>query len=922
MRARGQDPTVGVLELVARQGRSQPMSHTVLESAHIVTHPTISPNGHSTNGDTFSSVQEPILDTIQGRLRHRDSCGVILLGEHGVGKTCLAKQVLETMEHDSLVVSLRCSASTVTIDYGALSPLMGSVATDTVESPMSVLRAVSKELLQRASRRSIVLFVDNVQDLDDHSALIVSQLAVSKAVKLLLTGDSLMSIPGEILGLWRDGLISRMDVLPISEADARSWLEEFLDKPVSAAAAKSLYEAGGGNPRFLSAVVVEQISVGSVVLNEGVWVLSGAPFVCGRNSVDTVMTALLSLSVNERLVVETLALSGGLSIGQLMTFCDATAVDSLQQRGFLSMGKADGTLVHLSNNLVGQVLRQEVPAGRSRELQRLAAASAGDLRTTGVDDFQLAVWAIDCGNAEGVVHGHEQAREANTAGRPDMALRILEAMPGRGTDPLVLVESARAYLGLGNHEHARAVLFSPSLRLTELPLEQWVDVMLLRLAMAGSGKADAADAHELHESIRVRLYDEQADSAPSIVDLRERFLLTEIDLNLEKGRYAEVGPQLQLLHTTGASASTRRLAGLWLIEVWTLTGRAVDAAKIADELELEAIVREDEGPFDNLGGSALVTAITASLMAGNPGSYLLQAAQGPFNRMRDITLGQLVEGLMHAYSGRADKALKSLLAAASQFDQLDESASQALAYSAIAYSYALKGDDESAKAFMARRKAMAVSGPRLTVLACDSFEVLASAEISSREKAIVSLYSLADESHRGHVPALELGFLCAAVRLGSIKGAPRLLDIAAQVQGRWARCCEGFAQGSMTANAPQLLAMAEEASAYGDDLFARDIARAALKIASDGADKGSLRVAHQIIRSGVLKLGHVKVSSDDGQMLTFREQEIASLAARGASNKAIAAQMHISVRTVEGHLYQVYSKLQVTSRAELRESLA
>ncbi|WP_165788044.1 helix-turn-helix transcriptional regulator [Arthrobacter glacialis] len=867
-------------------------------------------------------MREPILETIQGRLLHRDSCGAILLGEYGVGKTCVAKQVLEVMEHDCLVVSLRCSASTVTIDYGALSPLMGSVAPDTIESPMSVLRAVSKELLQRASRRPIVLFIDNVQDLDDHSALIVSQLAVSKAVKLLLTGDSLTSIPGEILGLWRDGLISRMDVLPISEADARDWLEEFLDRPVSAAAANSLYEAGGGNPRFLSAVVVEQMGAGSVVLNEGVWVLSGAPFVCGRNSVDTVMAALLSLSVHERLVVEALALSGGLSIGQLMAFCDAKAVDSLQQRGFLTMGKKDGTLVHLRNNLVAQVLRQEVPAGRSRELQRLAAASADDQGAADMDNFQLAIWAIDCGNAEGLEHGHDQAREANNAGRPDLALRILDAMPGHGSDPLVLVESARAYLGLGNLDGARAVLFAPSLRLAELPLEQWVDVMLLRMAMASGGKTAAADAHDLHASISLRLHDERADYSATIVDLRERLQLAEIDLNLEKGRYAEVGPQLQLLHSTGASASTRRLAGLWLIEVWTLTGRALDAAKIADELELEAIVRDDAGPFEDLAGSALVTAITASLMAGNPGSYLLQAAQGPSNRMRSITLGQLVEGLMHAYSGRADKALRSLLAAASQFDQLDESASQALAYSAIAYSYALKGDDESAKTFMTLRNAMAVSGPRLTVLACESFEVLASAEIASREKAIVSLYSLADESHRGQVPALEMGFLCAAVRLGSSKGAPRLLDIAAQVQGPWARCCEGFAQGVMNSNAPHLLEMAEAASAYGDDLFARDIARAALKIASDGADKGSLRVAHQLIRNGVMKLGHVKVSSDDGQMLTFREQEIASLAARGASNKAIAAQMHISVRTVEGHLYQVYSKLQVNSRAELRESLA
>ncbi|WP_269938239.1 LuxR family transcriptional regulator [Arthrobacter sp. HY1533] len=881
----------------------------------------MSQHGPGKGGDAFAAVREPMLETIMGKLRHRDSCGVVLLGEYGVGKTCVAKQALRLIDPECLVVSLRCSASTVSIDYGALGPLMGGMAADAVDSPMSVFRAVSKELQLRASRRPVVLFIDNVQDLDDHSALIVSQLAVGKAVRLLLTGDTLTSMPAEILGLWRDGLITRMDVLPISEVDVRPWLEEFLERPVAAAAAKALYAAGSGNPRFLTVVVEEQLNAGSIVLNEGVWVLSGSPFVCGRNSVDTVMTALMSLSDHERMVVETLALSGGLSVGALMSFCDGAAVDSLQQRGFLTIGKGDQAVVTLSNNLIVQVVRQEVPAGRSRELQRLAAASADGLGGGIADNFRLAVWAIDCGRPEGGDRALAQAQAANTAGCPELAMRILESIPGHGSKPAMMIENARALLELGKMDKARAVLQSPTLRDTELPLAQWVDVMLLRMAVQGGAQAGAPDAPDMLQTIRRRLDNEQEGQGAGNADLQERLQLAEIDQMLKKGRYAEAAPQLQLLHTTGISPSTRLVAGLWLIEVWTLTGRALDAAAIAGEIELDAIVRDDAGPFDDLAGSALGTAITALLISDNNGGPMFHAAQGPLKRVQAATLGQLVEGLMHAYSGRADKALTSLLAAASQFDQLHETAPQALAYSALAYSYALKGDDESAATFITRRSALSFGAPRLILLACESFEVLASAEISSREKAIVALYSMADESRRGQMAALEMGFLCAAVRLGSLSGAQRLMDLAAGVQGPWARCCEGFAQGIRTGNAPQLLAMAEAASDYGDDLFARDIARAALKIAGDDADKNSLRIAHQIIRNGVLKLGHVKLSSDDGQMLTFREQEIASLAARGASNKAIAAQMHISVRTVEGHLYQVYSKLQVTSRAELRESL-
>ena len=55
--------------------------------------------------------------------------------------------------------------------------------------------------------------------------------------------------------------------------------------------------------------------------------------------------------------------------------------------------------------------------------------------------------------------------------------------------------------------------------------------------------------------------------------------------------------------------------------------------------------------------------------------------------------------------------------------------------------------------------------------------------------------------------------------------------------------------------------------------------------------------------------------------LTPREQEIAGLAARGLSSRAIAERLVISVRTVDNALQHVYGKLGLTSRAELRVAL-
>ena len=51
--------------------------------------------------------------------------------------------------------------------------------------------------------------------------------------------------------------------------------------------------------------------------------------------------------------------------------------------------------------------------------------------------------------------------------------------------------------------------------------------------------------------------------------------------------------------------------------------------------------------------------------------------------------------------------------------------------------------------------------------------------------------------------------------------------------------------------------------------------------------------------------------------LTPQELQIAELVAEGRSNKDVAAQLFLSPRTVEYHLYKVFAKLGIASRSEL-----
>jgi|SRR5213593_3209305 len=51
--------------------------------------------------------------------------------------------------------------------------------------------------------------------------------------------------------------------------------------------------------------------------------------------------------------------------------------------------------------------------------------------------------------------------------------------------------------------------------------------------------------------------------------------------------------------------------------------------------------------------------------------------------------------------------------------------------------------------------------------------------------------------------------------------------------------------------------------------------------------------------------------------LTRKELEVAILVAQGNSNKAIAAQLFNSERTIENHVQHIYNKLNIDSRPEL-----
>lgn len=880
-------------------------------------------------GEARRSSSRPVVDVVRNALVNEDGRGVILAGEYGVGKTFVARQVIEKLSHENLVVSLRCSSSTEAIEYGAISPLMNNLGQETLGSPLAVLQSITKFLNERAGGRDVFVFIDNVQNLDQRSALILTQLTVNGVVRLLAACESLTEVPREIVGLWRDGIIRRIDVMPFSLVEARQWFESILGAKVSEAAARALWSAGGGIPRFLDVIVHEQIEARILVKTDNVWVVTGAAFVCGGNAIDTVMTALGSASESERMIAEILALSGGMPLGQLMSVGEVAALDSLQQRGYLDISQGEFASVRLSNWLMAMVLRKQVPAGRSRELRRRVLETADANSHSSPPGFTEAIWSLDCGVHLDLDQTLAAAKGATQSGNPRDALRLLESLPGHKALPSILPELVRARIALGEFGAARILIFNPEVQIDQLPDRHWVDIMLLRAALARSQNPAPEKSSDILERINARLTrldrangskgDNSAES--ELLDLREDLALGVVEQAVHDGRYRAVLRELHELHQSGRSSETRVLAGSWLTEALTLTGCAADAARLSREIDLENLGGYVDFPLSEKTGSAIVAAVVASLSAERIGRHNLWAPAGMFMGTRIASYAELSEGLVAAYNGCADKALESLLPAASQLKELDQGGTWSLAIAAIAYACALKGDNDKALEYLNQGRAGAGPCARLVSTACSYFQVLTSAELASKEKAIVRLFALADDERQFRTTAVEMVFVNAAVRLGNVAGAQRLLTLASGLQGPLANLCENFGRGLVNRDVNMLVKVAEVAATQGDALFSRDVARSALKIANENADRVGMRLAQQLIRGGVFRLGQVKVSDEDGQRLTGREQEVAVQAAAGASNKDIAAKMHISVRTVEGHLYQIYSKLQVASRAELRETL-
>jgi DNA-binding CsgD family transcriptional regulator len=180
---------------------------------------------------------------------------------------------------------------------------------------------------------------------------------------------------------------------------------------------------------------------------------------------------------------------------------------------------------------------------------------------------------------------------------------------------------------------------------------------------------------------------------------------------------------------------------------------------------------------------------------------------------------------------------------------------------------------------------------------------------------------------------IETGDLVAAsaalhdlARFGqAVDAVPRLDQIAAQVGPGLIGLRADHARALVAADAPALERICASFADIDADLLA---AEAAAQAAAGWNVLGRTRASNAATQLAIRHLAVCEGAAtpalgpiDESVRLTFAERRTAALAADGRSNKSIAAELNLSVRTVEHRLQRVYAKTGATGRSGLADVL-
>lgn len=861
-----------------------------------------------------------VADIVQ-QLTNSSSRGVLIVGSRGAGKTWMLGQIHAALGSEAVTIRLSASKALAAIPFGAVNARVGANlirSNDYYEVLNGLLAQINAAA---AGGCRVFLMVDNADHLDSQSAAIILQVVMSSEAKLILVDQ-----PGGhntyLRDLWRDGHLTRFELAPLQSGDVQTFLEHVLGGKVAGPAAEYLASRSDGNPLVLQGLVAGAQEEGSLRKANNVWVLDHPADLLGTESWEFLQMDLDHLPTDSRRIIEILALAGPLPLDMLLDLTVPEAVDDIQQREMVEIVPGTAMAMRLARQATAPAIRAMVPVGRSRKLlAEVTEVLSVEKQTDPEAIINFTRWFLDCGLTVSENRILEATSRANQLMRPHEALQL----SSNGVDgqhfAALLAERSIARLNQNCPEEARTLAWQ-SLELAPSPEAAARAIRAVHLSHFAEVDYEARFevAMARHES---RFGEAVLQESSTRADIEILMVQATSDVSLGKVDLAAENIRSLLRHPMTENATDQVHLKSLLCEIFWATGQMDKSVAMAAEVIAEL---EDPGGFPrpDLAILAYSRSVAAFIYDGawshvrialDPATFvnpdLLLYAGG----LRD-----LASAMMHTRRGYIEEALTALESAVGALNNYDPWSVLGTALGLKAYCLMMRGDLAGSQECQKQLAGLARRSGKFYELEGAAYAAAAQYMSGQSELGLARLrgvqHQCLDEGYLG----IELTVLSLLVRVGDSEAVARLAEVATMLESSSKEFFVNWAEALLSHDPASLDRASATAMEYGFELIAVELATLALKKFQDsGKVHKSRKTASKVVamREHLPGLVSPVFQTIDQPKMTRREHQIALLVAQGESNNSIAARLHVSLRTIEGHLYRTFIKLDIQSREQL-----
>ncbi len=833
--------------------------------------------------------------------------GVVIVGPAGVGKTWLAREVLRRAEASG--ERTKWIVGTESAHALPLGAFIGSLG-DAMSDPLTNVRRVINSFVAQQRRGRTVVGVDDAHLLDGLSALVIHELAQSGGARLVITVRSGSQEPDAVTALWKNGLLARLDLEPLSAAAAREVIEKTLDGPVDARTAARFRELTGGNTLFLRQLLSDQVAAGRMRQSAGVWVWHGDVAVSASLS-DTVARQMGQLNPEVATVVDTLSQCEPLAVDVLCDLVPRRDLAVAESMGLVSVERtAGGLMARLAHPLFGELRRASagemyLSGIRGRLATRLAQNGDVDMQAT----VRRALLSLESDLDPDPELYLESARHAMTLLDLDLADRLATAATRAGAPGAAGVRAMNLVL-LGHGEQAEAALCE--MAGTDLPDgHHWATVRAANLVwMLGRPEEAAVILDGLASGSETRAQRAERFAVQACLDA----IAARCESASEKARAALDSTDLPEFHAMMASVA-------WIMAMGALG--EVDELTAVAERELERAMTSSQASHLRFWFGAVYG--RACRLTGHIDEFVSTAKQLA-DSARDVpglAYANLVFLQGHAALARGDVAEAAQLVHEALAGVQVHSVTTGLrpaSYFALAEAHAKLGQAAEANDAVAAAHSVVPPGYLFMHTALSLADGWALAASGRLNEAVAGVQQAAQLARGRGQPTHELACIQAVTQWGDTSCATRAGELAASLSLPLADAVASHAQNLLAGDGEGLLTASALYRRIGDRAAAADAAAQAAVAFTESQQRKRGLYAAAVASELADECGGLctpALRTPAGLKLSGRQRDVVELVVAGLSNREIAEKLVMSVRTVEGHVYRACQRVGAQSREEL-----